>query len=117
MILAVLDDLMFTSKIRSAAVGLGVPLTIARSSEAALTEMKKNPPSLVIFDLNSPRTNPIATITAMKNDAELAGVPTLGFVSHVDSATISAALAAGVGDVLARSAFVADLPSILSAHK
>ena len=35
-ILAILDDLMFTSKIKSAAAQLGVPVSFARSSAAAL---------------------------------------------------------------------------------
>jgi hypothetical protein len=41
-------------------------------------------------------------------------VPTLGFVSHVDTATIQAARLAGVGSVLARSAFVEQLPQLLA---
>ena len=59
MILAVLDDLLFTSKIRTTANQLGVPIAFARSSEGALSDMRKNPPSLVIFDLNNPRTDPM----------------------------------------------------------
>jgi hypothetical protein len=41
-------------------------------------------------------------------------VKTLGYVSHVDSATIAAARQAGVDDVLARSAFAARLDEILT---
>src|SRR5438067_1966579 len=102
MILAVLDDLMFTSKIRTTAKGTGTPLTFARSSDAALAEMRKSPPTLVIFDLNNPRTDPIGTVAAMKQDPALAAIPTMGFASHVDSATIDAARNAGVDQVLAR---------------
>jgi hypothetical protein len=53
-------------------------------------------------------------IAAMKADAALSPIPTLGFVSHVDSATIDAARAAGIGQVLARSAFVNQLAEILT---
>ncbi len=113
MILAVVDDLMFTSKIRSAATHLGVPLAFARSAEAALAEMRKSAPTLVIFDLNSPRTNPIAIVAAMKAEPALASIPTLGFVSHVDTGTIEAARQAGMDEVLARSAFTAQLGEIL----
>lgn len=113
MILAVVDDLMFTSKIRSAATHLGVPLAFARSAEAALAEMRKSAPTLVIFDLNSPRTNPIAIVAAMKAEPALASIPTLGFVSHVDTSTIDAARQAGMDEVLARSAFTAQLGEIL----
>jgi hypothetical protein len=52
---------------------------------------------------------------ALKTDPALAGIPTLGFVSHVDSPTIEAARRAGVDRVLARSAFVEQLPELLRA--
>ncbi len=113
-ILAILDDLMFTSKIKLAATQVGVPVGFARSADSALAEMRKNPPALVILDLNNPRTDPLGTVAAMKADATLAGIPTIGFVSHVDTVTIDAARQAGVGDVLARSAFAQRLPEILA---
>ena len=113
MILAVLDDLMFTSKIRTAAGQLGVGVTIARSADAALTEMRKSAPSLVIFDLNSTRTDPLGTVAAMKQDAALSSIPTIGFVSHVQAALIDAAREAGVDEVMARSSFTMRLPDIL----
>jgi len=117
MILAVLDDLMFTSKIKTTAGQLGAAVTFARSAEAALAEMRKSPPSLVIFDLNNARTTPLAIVASMKQDPQLASVPTVGFVSHVDSATIAAAREAGVAEVLARSAFTMQLAEILSRQR
>jgi hypothetical protein len=50
----------------------------------------------------------------MKHDAALSSIRTLGFVSHIDAATIDAARAAGVDEVLARSAFTAGLVDLLS---
>src|ERR1700686_1056603 len=44
-ILAVVDDLMFTSKIKNAAGQLGVPLAFARSSGSALEQMRQTAPS------------------------------------------------------------------------
>ena len=114
MILAVLDDLMFSSKIKTAANQLGVALTFARSAEGALTAMRNAAPSLVIFDLNNARTNPLGIVSAMKQDAALAAIPTLGFASHVQTDVINAAREAGVGEVLARSAFTQQLPEILA---
>jgi CheY-like chemotaxis protein len=114
MILAVLDDLLFTSKIKAAASQLGVAVAFARSSDAALAEMRKSPPSLVILDLNSPRTDPLGTVGAMKADPALASIPTIGFASHVQTDVINAARLAGVGEVLARSAFTMQLGEILT---
>src|SRR3954469_2553194 len=113
MILAVLDDLMFSSKIKTTATQLGIPLAFARSSATALAEMRKAPPSLVIFDLNNPRTDPLGIVAAMHADPALAAIPTVGYVSHVDTAVITAARQAGVTDVLPRSAFAMQLPEIL----
>ena len=113
MILAVLDDLMFTSKIRTTANQLGVAVAFARSADSALTEMRKSPPALVILDLNNPRTQPLAIVGAMKADAALASIPTVGYASHVQTDVIEAARAAGVQEVLARSAFTQHLASIL----
>jgi len=114
MILAVLDDLMFSSKIKTAAKQLGVTVSFARSADAALSEMRKTTPALVILDLNNARTTPLEIVAAMKNDPALASIPTLGYASHVQTDVIEAARRAGVGDVLARSAFTMQLGEILS---
>ena len=114
MILAILDDLMFTSKIKTAASHLGVSVTFARSSDSAIREMRSSAPSLVILDLNNPRTDPLGIVAAMKQEPTLASIPTLGFASHVQTEVINAAREAGVDDVMARSAFTARLAEILS---
>lgn len=114
MILAVLDDLMFMSKIKTAAGQLGVAVTFARSADAALAEMRKSPPSLVILDLNNARTSPLSIVAAMKQDPALSSIRTVGYASHVQVDVISAARQAGVDDVMARSAFTQHLAEILS---
>jgi CheY-like chemotaxis protein len=68
----------------------------------------------VILDLNSKKLRPIDVIARMKADPELQTIRTLGFVSHVDSETIAAARAAGIDEVLARSAFADKLAEILA---
>jgi CheY-like chemotaxis protein len=113
MILAVLDDLMFTSKIKTTAGQLGVTVTFARSADAALAEMRKTAPALVILDLNNPRTNPLAIVAGMKQDPALASVRTVGYASHVETDVIDAARQAGVDTVMARSTFTQQLPDIL----
>jgi CheY-like chemotaxis protein len=113
MIIAVLDDLMFTSKIKTTAGQLGVAVTFARSADAALGEMRKATPSLVILDLNNARTNPLGIVSSMKQDPVLASIPTVGYASHVQTDVINAARQAGVGEVMARSAFTQQLPEIL----
>lgn len=114
MILAVLDDLMFSSKIKTAANQLGADLRFSRSLDGALETMRKNQTTLVIFDLDNARLNPLAIVAAMKEDPALAAIPTLGYASHVHTDVINAARQAGVGEVLPRSAFSSQLGDILT---
>ena len=115
MILCVMDDLIFSIKIRTAAKSIGgIDLLFERSPDMILPRIREQRPSLVIFDLNSRTMGPIAAIAGMKSDPELTGIRTLGFVSHVDADTVAAARAAGIDQVLARSAFAAQLGQILT---
>jgi CheY-like chemotaxis protein len=113
MILAVLDDLLFSSKIKTTATQLGLTVAFARSADAALASMREKRPSVVIFDLDNPRTNPLGIVEAMKQDVGLSSIPTVGFASHVRTDVIAAARQSGVATVLPRSAFTAQLADIL----
>ena len=113
MIVCVLDDLLFSVKISTAAKAIGTDVYFERTPGMAFARIKERQPSLVIFDLNSARADPLAIVSAMKREAALASVPTVGFVSHVQADLIDAARQAGVDEVLARSAFTARLAEIL----
>jgi PleD family two-component response regulator len=113
-ILAILDDLLFTSKIKTTAAQLGVAVHFARSSTMALSEMRANQPALVVLDLNNARTDPLGIVAEMKGDPALSRIPTVGYASHVQTDVIEAARRAGVDEVLARSAFTQRLPDILA---
>ena len=113
MVLVAVDDLLFSSKIRATAKQAGVELTFARSPEEILGVARAQKPALVIFDLNSGKTDPINTISALKADPELAALRTIGFASHVHTDLISAARKAGADQVLPRSAFAGNLAEIL----
>lgn len=114
MILCAIDDLIFSIKISTAAKGLGADVFFERAGDMVLPRIREKQPSLVIFDLNSSRLDPIGVVTAMKSDDQLKTIRTLGYVAHVDADTIAAARAAGIDQVLARSAFVTRLGEILT---
>lgn len=109
-----MDDLLFSSKIRTTAKQAGAELAFARTPGDILAQARAIRPRLVIFDLNSPKIDAIHTVQALRQDPALAELPTMGFVSHVDTQTILAAREAGVDEVMARSAFAANLDKILS---
>ena len=113
MVLVAVDDLLFSSKIRATAKQAGVELTFARSPEDILGQARTHRPALVIFDLNSGKTDPINTIAALKADPALAALRTIGFASHVHTDLITAARKAGADQVLPRSAFAGNLADIL----
>jgi DNA-binding NarL/FixJ family response regulator len=115
MILAAVDDLLFSSKIRTTAKQAGVDLIFARTPPEILEQVRTLRPSLVIFDLNSAKASPIDTIATLKRDADLSSIRTLGFVSHVHTGLIDQARQAGIDEVMARSAFAARLAEILLA--
>ncbi|MGH9409856.1 MAG: response regulator [Vicinamibacterales bacterium] len=114
-ILAAVDDFLFRSKIRATAKQLGIEIVFAATADEVIAKTKDLKPGLLILDLNSAKIRPVETIAALKTDPATASVRTLGFVSHVDSATIAAARRAGADEVLARSQFAGDLPGILQA--
>jgi CheY-like chemotaxis protein len=113
MVVCVIDDLIFSIKIKTAARHLGAEIYFERSAENVLQAVSEKRPTLVIFDLNSQKLAPLAAIAALKADPALRAIRTLGVVSHVDTATIDAARAAGIDQVLARSAFADRLGEIL----
>ena len=114
MIVCVVDDLLFSVKISTAAKAVGADVYFERTPGVALARIKEKQPSLAIFDLNSVRLDPLQVIAQLKSDPETRGIKTLGFVSHVDADTIAAAREAGIDEVLARSAFSDRLRDILS---
>ncbi|MEO8677683.1 MAG: response regulator [Vicinamibacterales bacterium] len=113
MVVIGVDDLMFSSRISTAARALGVEIKFARSPEAIVEAVKATSARLVILDLNSLRVQPLAAVSALRAEPSLADVRTVGFVSHVQADLIAQAREAGVDQVLARSAFVTQLPELL----
>jgi len=112
-VLSIVDDLMFRSRISTAAKAIGVRHIVATSPAAAIERARAERPDLILFDLDSSRTQPMDVLQMLAADAELAKMPTLGFVSHVHTHLIQQARQLGIGKVMARSAFVAELESVL----
>jgi DNA-binding NarL/FixJ family response regulator len=112
-VLAAVDDLLFSSKIRATAKQVGVDVQFARTPDEILAQARSIKPSLAIFDLNSGKTDPVGTIAALKADPAIAAIRTIGFASHVHTELIAAARQAGADEVLPRSAFASHLADIL----
>ena len=116
MILVVADDLLFRSKISTAAKALGVAVRAATTPDAAIERAREDKPTLVLLDLDGQRPAPFEVLRRFGEDAELRQLQTVGFVSHVHADLVRQARALGIGAVLARSAFVGELSNILAPH-
>jgi DNA-binding NarL/FixJ family response regulator len=109
---ALVDDLMFLSRIREAARGADVEVRAVRTVEAVL-QAARDGARLVLLDLDSPRLPWSDALAALAGEGASAP-PTVGFFGHVHAETGQAAAAAGCTLVLARGAFVQRLPSLLA---
>jgi CheY-like chemotaxis protein len=112
-VIAVVDDLFFASKIRGTAEQVGTRVRFVRSIADALAKARDEAPALIIADLNASCCDALELARALKGDDSLAGVPLLGFFSHIQTELQQAAIAAGYDRVMPRSAFTKNLADIL----
>lgn len=109
-------DLLFTTKVSATARAASAPLTVVRGlaslhERLAVTVGATNggAPALVIVDLDAEEA-----IEAVEAAARSLPRPrVLAYVSHVRADLAAAARTAGADQVMARSAFVADLDAIV----
>jgi DNA-binding NarL/FixJ family response regulator len=100
---------MFTSRITGTARDLGLAVRPARSADVLLDLARKQPPRCVLIDLANPG---LILTDLLRQLGEVCPVMprVVAYGSHVDTATLKAARAAGCDPVLPRSRFVEDLP-------
>lgn len=113
-VLSVVDDMFFASKIRATAEAVGSTVKFLRSVEKLIETAREAKPDLVVVDLHNTKLDPVALASELKADEELRKIPLLGFFSHVHTDLQRNALAAGYDKVIPRSVFARDLGQILS---
>ena len=112
-VIAVVDDLFFASKIRGTGEQVGVTVRFVRSADALAEAARRDQPSLIICDLHSQKIDPNELAKQLKADEQLSSIPLLGFFSHVQVELKQQAEQSGFDRVLPRSAFNAQLIQIL----
>jgi CheY-like chemotaxis protein len=113
-VLLVMSDLLFRSRIDDVATRLGIPLRVAKSIAQLERHLANGMPALAIVDLECEAVDPSAAIQRLRLAPGGAALAIVGYSGHTNSAAIAAGRAAGAGVVLARSAFVAQLPHLLA---
>jgi len=113
-ILILLDNLFFAAKINQAAAQANVQPIYAKTAPQALALALAERPSQIILDLDEAKCAPLELLTQLKVDSELQTIPTLGFVSHVNTGVQQQAREAGCDRVMARSAFDRNLLTLFN---
>ena len=103
MVAALMDDLLFLSRIREAVRPREV------KAVRRLPDLLALRPGLLIVDVDSPRLPTLEALRAVGQDPAWSGVPVLGFFSHVNPEGARAALEAGCTRVFPRSLFLDEL--------
>jgi CheY-like chemotaxis protein len=116
-VFAAVEDLLFRSKISAAAESLNVEARFPRSPKKLLEGAAHEPPDLLVLDLNSARFEPLKLLEELKAGDATRDVPVVGFLSHVQKDLALAARERGCDRIMARSAFVKDLPQILGGNR
>ena len=111
-VLVVISDLLFRSKIDDAARRAGVPLRVAKSVEQLDRHLASATPAVMLIDLEMEGLDTAAMLARLRAVPSAATVPVIGFAGHTNVSVIHAARADGV-QVMARSAFVAQLPAMM----
>ena len=111
-VLVVISDLIFRSKIDDAARRAAVPLRIANTVEQLDRHLGNAIPAVVLMDLEMEGLERPVLLDRLRANPAAATVPVIGFAGHTNVEVIHAARADGV-QVMARSAFVAQLPAMM----
>ena len=109
-ILAVLDDLFFTSKIMGAFREPGVVVKVLPDPQAALEFARISKPVAAIVDLGILRGDPIELIKTLKKEFSL---PVLAYTNHTNLEGQQRAREAGCDLVVPKSQFSEDLAGLV----
>ncbi len=111
MVVALVQDLIFGTRIRSTAQALGTEARLARTPDAFSRLLTENPPQLVLIDLDLTDGDAVSAVAIAAN-----GLPRpriVAFVSHVHAELARRAEEAGADEVMPRSQFHQMLPTLL----
>jgi len=113
MVLGLVADLFFGSRIREVARQLGVDVELVKTPETLVARAAEAAPRLVIVDMSLRAGDPAGAVRALKADPRTQRVPVIGYLFDSDEERIREARAAGCDRVLSRGGFTNKLPELL----
>ena len=108
-VVALLNDSIFDTKIRSTAQALGIQLTVVRSVGALGEKLERVRPTLLVVDLNTAGPDAVQAVATAR--VHPTGPYVVAYVSHVDQDLAQQAEEAGADQVMPRSRFILRVPS------
>jgi CheY-like chemotaxis protein len=114
LIVALMDDVMFLSRVREAARGSTLDVKSARRPDELVAAAREDA-RLVVVDADSTRVPWQDALAALRAEPALRDIPVVAFMSHERADLADAARASGASRVLARGAFVRALPDLVAA--
>ena len=111
-VLAIVEDVLFRTKIELAAAQTGTTLTITTDVPPLPEPPDQTSWVLVIIDLNLSQRDAVELVSAVRTSSK--EVRILGFCSDIQRELQTKALQAGCTTVLPRSEFVQRLPAMLA---
>ena len=111
-VVAVVDDLLFGSKLRAAAGAAGRAIHFVRSRERVGPTVRETGARLVIIDLDRPPLEPQGVIEDLRASPEGALLRIVGFARHTHPNVLRDARNAGC-EAMPRSSFVERLPQLM----
>jgi CheY-like chemotaxis protein len=113
-VIALVDDIMFLSRIHEAARGAGLGVRQVRRA-AELGSALREGGRLVLVDADSDRLPWAEALGAVREEPSRPRALVVAFLSHVRAERAAAAREAGCDRTLARSAFARELPGLMAA--
>jgi CheY-like chemotaxis protein len=114
-VVAACADLMFSARVKAAADAAGYRVVLLSARAEVVDRVRQERPALILIDLDARWLDAPALIAALKDHGETSAIPVVAVGSHVRTEVMAAARAAGADRVLARSAFVRQLPDLMRA--
>jgi CheY-like chemotaxis protein len=108
---AVVNDLVFMTKIRNTAEFFG--LSVGFAGNDGQVEFYLKDCRLILLDLENDYLDSLKLVERMKQDSTTSEIKVIGYLSHVNTPLKARAIVAGCDEVLSRFEFNANIREIL----
>jgi putative two-component system response regulator len=112
----IVDDLKTNVEIIVAALRQDYKLDVARSGEAALAQVKKSLPDLILLDVMMPMMDGYEVCSKLKSDPSTSSIPVIFITAMHETADITKAFKLGAVDYITKPVRIAELQARVKTH-